>query len=330
MTHLALHRRKALGDVLLTLPLALELRAAGHTVSVRTDPRLQPLLDRCGALTRCPTGAVELDLQRPRSAVPGLGGGLGRPPLLDPLRRLLHRPTHLDGVHTLDRYRAAAGLPPGPLPILARGSLLDVEGDDGGRGEEVVRVGLVPTASHGARSVPAEALAFACAVVAARSGRPVTAVVLAGGAEPPTRAVVDHLRRVACVVDVDTRALSGGPVRLAELVAGCDLVVGADTGPLHLAQALDVPSLVLFGPTSVTRWGPWRASARAYTAGLACSPCSGHGQTPCRFGHRACLTGWSPSGLASALEGLEAAGPGSWVGGRARRVTIKFDTHSPS
>ncbi len=35
----------------------------------------------------------------------------------------------------------------------------------------------------------------------------------------------------------------------AALLRGCDLFVGADSGPMHLASALGVPSVALFGPT---------------------------------------------------------------------------------
>ncbi|MFZ2493266.1 MAG: glycosyltransferase family 9 protein, partial [Thermoanaerobaculia bacterium] len=35
------------------------------------------------------------------------------------------------------------------------------------------------------------------------------------------------------------------------------LVIGADTGPLHLAAALKVPVIGLYGPTDPRRNGPW-------------------------------------------------------------------------
>ena len=36
------------------------------------------------------------------------------------------------------------------------------------------------------------------------------------------------------------------------------LFVAGDTGPLHLADALGVPTLALFGPTDPSRNGPYR------------------------------------------------------------------------
>ena len=45
---------------------------------------------------------------------------------------------------------------------------------------------------------------------------------------------------------------------LARLDAAARLFVGGDTGPLHLADALGVPTLALFGPTDPERNGPYR------------------------------------------------------------------------
>jgi heptosyltransferase I len=45
---------------------------------------------------------------------------------------------------------------------------------------------------------------------------------------------------------------------LAALIARCSLFVGGDTGPLHLADALGIPTVALFGPTDPRRSGPYR------------------------------------------------------------------------
>jgi ADP-heptose:LPS heptosyltransferase len=46
------------------------------------------------------------------------------------------------------------------------------------------------------------------------------------------------------------------PQRLADLVAGCGLLLCGDTGVAHLATALGTPSVILFGPTPPSAWGP--------------------------------------------------------------------------
>ena len=47
---------------------------------------------------------------------------------------------------------------------------------------------------------------------------------------------------------------------LAALLRGAAAVVGSDTGPLHLAAALGVPVVGLYGPTDPVRNGPWGRS----------------------------------------------------------------------
>jgi len=55
-----------------------------------------------------------------------------------------------------------------------------------------------------------------------------------------------------------------GELNLKELgavMAGACLYVGVDSAPSHLAAAMNVPSLVLFGPTGAYNWGPWTDEA---------------------------------------------------------------------
>ncbi|UFS68641.1 putative lipopolysaccharide heptosyltransferase III [Geomonas sp. RF6] len=44
---------------------------------------------------------------------------------------------------------------------------------------------------------------------------------------------------------------------LGALSAAARFFVGVDSAPMHMAAALDVPVLGIFGPTSVPEWGPW-------------------------------------------------------------------------
>ena len=58
------------------------------------------------------------------------------------------------------------------------------------------------------------------------------------------------------------------------VLAQAKLLVTGDTGPMHFAAALGVPTLSLFGPTSARRWAPLGRQHRSIQGGL-CS-CSGH------------------------------------------------------
>jgi hypothetical protein len=54
------------------------------------------------------------------------------------------------------------------------------------------------------------------------------------------------------------RHLSCGVAALALLLANAGVLVGPDSGPLHLADALKVPVLGLYGVTSSLTYGPYR------------------------------------------------------------------------
>jgi lipopolysaccharide heptosyltransferase I len=62
-------------------------------------------------------------------------------------------------------------------------------------------------------------------------------------------------------------------LELAELVRRARLVVAADTGPLHLACALRVPVVGLFGPTDPARNGPFAPDDVVVRRKPLCSPC---------------------------------------------------------
>ncbi len=60
---------------------------------------------------------------------------------------------------------------------------------------------------------------------------------------------------------------------LAALIRRARLMLGGDTGPTHLAQALGTPVLMLMGPTDPDRHGPYGAPGNALYKRLACSFC---------------------------------------------------------
>jgi len=49
------------------------------------------------------------------------------------------------------------------------------------------------------------------------------------------------------------------PLELLSLLKKASLVVGIDCGPMHLARAVNTPTLTLFGATNEKRWGPSQA-----------------------------------------------------------------------
>jgi ADP-heptose:LPS heptosyltransferase len=59
---------------------------------------------------------------------------------------------------------------------------------------------------------------------------------------------------------------------LKEIIAGAELVVSCDTGPMHLAVALGKPVIALFGPSDPGRTGP--LYGEVIQKSLDCVPCN--------------------------------------------------------
>ncbi len=88
--------------------------------------------------------------------------------------------------------------------------------------------------------------------------------------------------------EADLRATVGAIARL-------DCLVSNDSGPMHVAGALGTPFVAVFGPTHPDLgFVPGYPSGAILHAGLPCSPCSIHGQSPCRLGGRPCMSLISP------------------------------------
>ncbi|MDF3011428.1 MAG: lipopolysaccharide heptosyltransferase [Burkholderiales bacterium] len=60
---------------------------------------------------------------------------------------------------------------------------------------------------------------------------------------------------------------------LGALIARARLFVGVDSMPMHVAAALGVPTIALFGPSGDREWGPWAVAHRVVTTTHSCRPC---------------------------------------------------------
>lgn len=68
-----------------------------------------------------------------------------------------------------------------------------------------------------------------------------------------------------------------GLKELTALIAGARAVVSNDSGPMHIAAALGIPVIALFGPTDPEKTGPYgwhtNENLRVIRAPVSCSPC---------------------------------------------------------
>ena len=97
-----------------------------------------------------------------------------------------------------------------------------------------------------------------------------------------------------------------GKTRLSELIAklrGCQLLLTNDTGTMHLAAALGIPTVSIFGSTCPIETGPLGERHTVIQHKVPCSPCF---ERECPFGHYDCMTKVTPEEVAQAV--LKASG----------------------
>jgi lipopolysaccharide heptosyltransferase II len=93
-----------------------------------------------------------------------------------------------------------------------------------------------------------------------------------------------------------------GELNLEEVMAllhRCTVVISNDSGLLHLAAALEVPTVAIFGPSSPTLVGPYQQHTIVLYKNLPCSPC-GRVRPGRRCKDLFCLLSISPKEVADA------------------------------
>jgi lipopolysaccharide heptosyltransferase II len=93
-------------------------------------------------------------------------------------------------------------------------------------------------------------------------------------------------------------------VETAAVLQRSRLLTSGDSGLLHLAVGLDVPTVSLFGPGIAAKWAPCGEKHIVLNKNLSCSPCTRFGTTPsCPKGAR-CLREISVDEVARAVSDL--------------------------
>src|SRR5207249_3228 len=108
--------------------------------------------------------------------------------------------------------------------------------------------------------------------------------VLVGGDahdKPVAEAIQARARSAPTVLAGRTTLL-----QLAAILKRCALFVGNDNGPMHMAAALGVPVVALFGPSDPLVWGPRGRRLEVLYKGLDCRRCF---HPTCYRGEESCM-----------------------------------------
>lgn len=114
-------------------------------------------------------------------------------------------------------------------------------------------VSVVPASANVKKDWPAK---YAAALVDALERDFGFRVVLVGG--PGERETRTAREISAGASTKPVWAMGDGVRRMMWMIAGSDLVIAPDTGPVHVARACGVPVIGLYGHTNPWRVGPWR------------------------------------------------------------------------
>jgi ADP-heptose:LPS heptosyltransferase len=93
--------------------------------------------------------------------------------------------------------------------------------------------------------------------------------------------------------------------QLTELIASSQCLLTNDSGPLHIASALNIPVISFFGPESPEKYGPLSSKKLVFYRGLACSPCmsvSNSKTVNCIYSEPICMSKFDMEEVSSKIE----------------------------
>lgn len=121
-------------------------------------------------------------------------------------------------------------------------------------------------------------------------------IILCGG--PADRA---KNKQIASEINRPITDLTGKTTlsELARVVQMSDLLLTGDTGTLHIAIALHIPTLSLWGPSAPEKYGPLVPGHIVVKSKHACIACD---KTKCRLKTNACMEAIDPAGISKKIE----------------------------
>jgi len=202
--------------------------------------------------------------------------------LTDAMAGMRARDEHLSRMYVrLAEHAAGADVADLPLPVVVPPyrwhDLVAVK-----RLEEPYIV-IAPGAAYGtAKEWPLERYASLAERLTAHTGMRIVAVGATAEAEAQ--------RRMAASTAAPVLPLAGDltPGDLLAVLRGAALVIGNDSGPVHLAAAMGRPTVAVFGSTSPAWTAPRGVAARIVACSSECAPCF---RRECPDGEPNCLLG---------------------------------------
>ncbi|PAF48159.1 lipopolysaccharide heptosyltransferase II [Helicobacter sp. 12S02634-8] len=115
---------------------------------------------------------------------------------------------------------------------------------------------------------------------------------------PLPQEVFDHITDLTGKTTIST---------LITELARLDLFITNDSGPMHIASALQIPLIAIFGPTNAQETAPWKhQGALILNKNLKCAPCK---KRICPLGHHNCMKLITPDEVITQIDQLLTRSP---------------------
>jgi lipopolysaccharide heptosyltransferase II len=128
-----------------------------------------------------------------------------------------------------------------------------------------------------------------------------------------TQAEYPLCAEIAEKMEAEASVLAGKTAldQLAAVLSQCRLVLGLDSGPMHLAVATGTPTVHLYGPVNAETFGPWgsRNRHRVVVSAWPCIPCDRLDYGPNELANHPCVREISADAVLAAAQQALAAGP---------------------
>jgi heptosyltransferase-2 len=144
-------------------------------------------------------------------------------------------------------------------------------------------VGLIPSAQWPGKRWPLNAFRDLIQLIHAKT--PFRCAILGGGRDTWAQELARHTHAHNWVGKLDLSSV------MSALSLRCSYVIANDTGLMHMADALSLPTCAILGPTTRDMgYPPLGERSFIVEKALGCRPCSRNGSAPCiRWGKRPCL-----------------------------------------
>ena len=178
-------------------------------------------------------------------------------------------------IHAVDRYRLITDYlgikqyPPDFTIIIDEQEKVCVERllFESGVKDGDILVMVNPSSRWQSKRWGTEKFASLCDVLSSEYG--VKTVIIGGPEDTSIAYEVKTLMKTAPIITAGSTTIKG----LVALLSKAKVLVTNDSGPMHIAAALNVPVVAIFGPTDPGRTGPYGKGHIVVRKEMPCSPC---------------------------------------------------------